>query len=94
MLTKYLVKETSTATPDNKNFAGTVQVAYYGKNQMLIKIETISGTAINDFDPIQKWNIATYGYGRECDAKRSWIYNNPENTKSWSSTVEIVSIEC
>ena len=86
---KYLVKEISTATKDNPNFAGNVQVAIYGKDQKLI---SLNGSEYDDFD-FGEYGIKEYGYNRECDAKRSWIYKNPENTKYWTSTVEVICIE-
>ena len=33
------------------------------------------------------------GYTRECDAKRSWGYKNPETSKNWASTCEVVEFD-
>lgn len=33
---RYLIKVTATARPNNDNFPGVIQTAYYGKDQKLI----------------------------------------------------------
>ena len=86
---KYLIKEVSTATDDNPNFRGEVQERLYGKGMEMIMCK---GTKYDDFD-FSMYKYEEYGYDRECDAKKSWVYKNPENTKYWTSTVEIVCVE-
>ena len=91
-MTRYLVKETSTATEQNPNYAGDVSIYYFGKAEQMLARE---GTHIprDNFNHIE-WYIAEYGYSRKCDAKRAYTYRHPENTKFWTSTVEIVEVEC
>lgn len=90
-MTKFLVKETSTATPMNPNYAGDISIYYFGKGERMIARE---GTHLpyDNFNHIE-WCIAEYGYNRKCDAKRAYAYKHPENTKFWESTVEIVEVE-
>lgn len=89
---KYVVKETSIATNDNPNFAGDVIVTLSGKWQKTISHKSTGKSKDCDFD-LGEYGIKEYGYDRECDAKKSWVYKNPENTKYWTSTVEIVCVE-
>ena len=44
---------------------------------------------------LNNYNILNYGYNRECDAKRSWIYKNPErNSSYWTpDELEIIKVE-
>lgn len=54
---RYLIKVTATARPNNDNFLGVVQTAYYGKDQKLI-----AGTyTYMSPEPI-KGNVLSYGY--------------------------------
>ena len=86
----YLVKETSVATQENPSFAGETSIAFFGKDQSLL---AQCGThAFQHFNHIGIWGKEK-GYKRPSDAKRSWIYKNPENSKFWKSTVEIVEVE-
>ena len=89
---KYLVKETSTATPSNPNYAGDISIYYFGKAERMIARE---GTHLpyDNFDHTE-WLIADYGYNRVCDAKRAYAYKHPENTEFWTSEVEIVEVNC
>ena len=89
---RYLVKETSTATEQNLNFAGKTCTSWVGKNQQLIRHEAPVGYDLASFDRTC-YMAKDYGYKRRCDAMRSWVYKNPENTKYWHSTVEIVEVE-
>lgn len=93
---KYVVKVTSIATEENLNFAGETDITYYGKDMKELAHEGdhakqsmygIKGLGDNP------WLIDEYGYSRACDAKRSWVYKNPENSKFWQSTAEIVEAE-
>ncbi len=84
----YLVKQVSTATPENPNFAGAVHTSYYGKGDTIIASDD---PYINR--PLNEWWVKEYAYTRLCDAKRNWTFNHPENTKYWTSTVEIEEVE-
>lgn len=87
----YLVKETCVATQDNPSFAGETRVYLYGKNQQLISASGSPRAWENS--NFSSTYLASHYYKRECDARRSYIYKNPENTKFWKSTVEIVEVE-
>ena len=86
---KYIVKQVSVATEENKNFRGMVSIGYYGKDQKLIGHYGSFAKEMHDEMELTNYAIKEFGYDRLCDAKRSWIYKNPENTKYWQSTVEI-----
>ena len=88
---KYLIKETSVATQDNPNYAGEVSIVYFGKAEKMLAREGnhIPQDNYNHFD----YMLNEYGYNRLCDAKRSYAYKHPENSRYWTSTVEIVEIE-
>ena len=88
---RYLVKETSVATAENKNFAGEIHVYTFGKGEEMI---SASGHK-RDWENFDRtiYMAKEYGYKRECGAKRSYIYKNPENSKSWKATVEIIEVE-
>lgn len=88
---KYLVKETSIATEDNPSFAGQTAISWMGKGDTILK--HVSPDGKSDCD-LLRYTLDDYGYDRECDAKRNWTYKNPENDKYWTSTVEIVEVEC
>ena len=90
---KYIVMSTSFATKENPNFAGQVAISYYGKNQKLIGHVGTHAKATYSELPLENWLIKEYGYNRLCDAKRSWIFKNPENTQFWRSNTEIIEIE-
>lgn len=54
---RYLIKVTATARPNNDNFPGVVQTAYYGKDQKLI-----AGTyTYMNPEPI-KGDVLSHGY--------------------------------
>lgn len=82
---KYLVKKVSTGTPSNPNFAGEGRVSWHGKGNEFWCEED----CMYYFD----YFLLEYGYNSEAAARRNWSYRNPENTKYWSSTVEIVCFE-
>lgn len=84
---KYLIKEVSTGTPDNPNFAGEVRVSWNGKGSEVCCED--EGWFAGFFD----YFLKEYGYSTETAAKRNWTYRHPENTRYWSSTVEIVGFE-
>lgn len=84
---KYLVKEVSTGTSANPNFAGEVRVSWNGKgNEFCFEDEGF-------FEGFFDYFLREYGYNSEAAARRNWSYRNPENTRYWSSTVEIVCFE-
>ena len=88
---RYIIRTVSTATELNKNFAGQTHTYYYGKGQELIAAYGTQDAYIDR--NLAAWWIKEYGYSRICDAKRSWILNNPENSEWWNSTAEIVAVE-
>ena len=91
-MVKYVVKETSVATPENPNFAGETSIMCYGKDGVVLYR---GGTHCRHPDEhMWMWGVTEYGYNRLCDAKRNWVYKNPENSEYWTSTVEIVEVEC
>ncbi len=79
---RYLVKQISVATKENPNFAGKISTSFHGKDGEFEIGDTHSGHLVRE-----------YGYKRRGDAKRNWTYKNPENSKYWKSTVEIVEVE-
>ena len=96
----YIVKVTSKATPDNKNFAGEVHIDYFGKDQKSIgSYVSKDGGEFVAVDPLNEWRIEEYGYTRLCDARRSWIYKHgnelnkwPDGTSHWEDSAEIVEV--
>ena len=96
-LIRYVVKETSVATENNKNFAGEIGITYTGKETKLL---ACSGKHYeNDpfmkryCSPIPRYLLVDYGYKTEGQAKRSYCYRHPENNGYWKSSAEIVKIE-
>ena len=89
----YLVKHTAIATQDNPNFAGQTAIAYYGKDQTMLVYVGSHAKDVHMEQYTNKYMIREYGYKRECDARRSWIYKNPDEGKYWTVSVEIVSVE-
>lgn len=92
---KYIVKEDSVATAENKNFAGETQIAYFGKEDTCLGAE---GTHIDRYCPtsqtgLNMYMVKEYGYDTEAQARRNWTYRNPENSKWWKSTVSIIAVE-
>lgn len=93
----FVVKVIGTAKESNPNFKGCVICHYYGKDQSLIGGEDIIGNYCKEcgVQPMTDWKVKEYGYKRMCDAKRSWMYNNPCNEEwhHWTETTEIVEVE-
>ena len=89
---KFIVKTISYATDENTNFKGQVSVGYYGKNQKMIGCEGSHSEATYTTMPMSNYFIEQFGYNRLCDAKRSWIFKNPENTKFWKTVVNIIEM--
>ena len=88
----YLVKHTSIATDENSNFAGKVAITYNGIGDRILACYGSYFEATHNTRELTPYMVETFGYLRECDAKRNWTYKNPENTKWWKSTVEIVDV--
>lgn len=86
---KFLVKSVSTATKENPNFAGSVITYWTGKKEAIVASE---GTEWNDIE-MNPYFVEEYGYNRMCDAKRSYDYKHPENSRNWTTVVEIVTVE-
>lgn len=84
----YIIKVVAKATEENPNFAGKEHIYYYGKGQKLI---AAYGTGTID-QPLTEWFIEEYGYTRLCDAKRSWILNNPTHNKHWNEECTIEEV--
>lgn len=80
---KYLVKEVSTGTAEHPNYAGETHVSWNGKD----------GQFCFDGEFYFPYLLNKYGYTRKADAKKNWTYRHPENTRYWTSTVEIVEFE-
>ena len=84
---RYIVKSKSIATEENENFKGSVHYCYHGKEDYHLSMwgEWHKYKAA-------RWELLEYGYKRECDAKRNWSYNHPQNDKHWKTKVEILKI--
>ena len=91
---RYLVMNVTTPTAENvKNWpdnAGQVHVYFYGKEDYKLFAR---GSSWQNFDLINAYQIKEHGYKRECDAKRSYEYKNPQNDNSWRTVVSIIECE-
>lgn len=93
-MTKYIIKNYSKATESNKNFAGEDFIAYYGKENRLVGYTGSHAQRYNQAFPISLRLVEYCGYDRKCDAKRSWVYKNPDrDLPHWKSEVEIIEVE-
>ena len=90
--TYYFVKSVSTATPENKNFAGQVHTYIMGKDSYHLHEDVPDGWYNKDLTDCPN-AIRTYGYKRVCDAKRNYSYTHPQNDLYWQTKVRIVSID-
>lgn len=90
---RFLVKCINKATEINPNFAGTESISYYGKNQKLLGHIGSYAEESHTTMELKGYLVKEYGYIREYDAKRSWCYKNPENSKNWTSTCEVVEFD-
>ena len=90
--TYWFVKSVSTATVENKNFAGEVHTYIIGKNEFRL-FEDVPGGFYNKDLTDCPYCIVEYGYKRLCDAKRSYSYKNPQNDDSWRTSVKFVSVD-
>ena len=84
---KYLVKEVSTGTSVNPSFPGEVRVSWNGKGNEFYFEDEVAFAGFFDYF------LREYGYNTEAAARRNWSYRNPENTRYWSSTVEICEFD-
>ncbi len=86
--TYFLVESIATATERNENFRGEAHLRYYGKEQKCLYSDAPDPfSRKNDLIP---YFVMKYGYTRECDARRSWIYNHPEiDLPYWNTEVSI-----
>lgn len=90
--TYWFVKKVSTATPENKNFAGEVHTYIIGKEYFRLYEDVPGGFYNGDWTKCVHF-VRKYGYKRPCDARRSYAYKNPQNDESWKTTVKLVSID-
>ena len=90
--TYWFVKSVSTATCENKNFAGEVHTYIFGKGEFRL-FEDVPGGFYNKDLTDCPYCVIEYGYKRICDAKRSYSYKNPQNDGSWRTAVKIVSVD-
>lgn len=90
--TYWFVKSVSTATPENKNFAGEVHTYIFGKNDFRLYEDVPGGFYNKDLTDCPNCVIEN-GYKRFGDVRRSYSYKHPENSEYWRTTVKIVSID-
>lgn len=89
-MTKYVIKVVSTAKDSNLSFAGDVNIYYYGKAQCLL----VSKSRYENNLPYLDIMAANYGYDRECDAKKSYIYKTRNDSEEfWASVTTIEKVE-
>lgn len=73
----YLVRTVETATERNEDFPGEEHLSYFGKGEKMLFSAGHKDGAYN-----RNWldarTVREYGYTRECDAKRNWIYKHPD----------------
>lgn len=87
----YAVMALKTATQRNESCAGECRTIIYGKGDKLLFHEG-DKSGWTDCNLLAPYWVRQYGYKRPCDAKRNWSYNNPENTKWWSTETSIVTL--
>ena len=94
---KYAVRQTHRATDNNPNYAGQTAISWYGKAQQMLGYQGDHAEAVHmavDDERI-RFMASLYGYDRECDARRSWVFKNPDQSGFWCTVEnEIVAIEC
>lgn len=61
----------------------------YGKGDEILLSDGDKNLNINHMTPFL---VREYGYKRECDAKRSWAYRNPEVNRYWKAETRIVRL--
>lgn len=87
---RFLVKVTSTATKENKNFAGAVKVRFYGRDERSFDEQ--------DNELYKLYITDKYGYTRKCDAKKNFNFHYPttetvDGSVIWEKEIEIVEVE-
>lgn len=91
---RYLIMNVSIPTEENvKNCpdnAGAVHIHFYGINDYHLFAR---GCGWYNFDLLNAYQIKEHGYKRECDAKRNWAFNNPQNDEHWRTMSQIVTCE-
>ena len=87
----YLVKTITKATEQNEHFKGAVHTHIFGKDGEMLFAET--GDTWIDRDCMTPYFVREYGYKRECDARRSYAYKNPERSIYWQERPEIITVE-
>ena len=87
----YLVKTVTKATEYNEFSKGAVHTHVFGKNCEMLFAET--GDPWIDRDYMTPYYIRNYGYKRECDARRSFAYKNPERSIYWTERPEIIAVD-
>ena len=89
----YIIKCTSVATENNFNFRGETDITFFGKGQRELAHLGTHAESTGSKRELSDYMVREYGYSRKCDAVRSWIYNNPENSEFWKFKCEIVEVE-
>ena len=100
----YFIEIISTATPENKNFAGDVHRYVYGRKEELIAYETVKNVSgspdhLRQYDNTDtKWAAIEYGFksaktaetiGKRLHANDD-IYNGITN---WKNQMNIIEVE-
>ena len=89
-MTKYVIKVVFAAKDSNPSFAGDVNIYYYGKAQCLL----VSKSRYANNLPYLDIMAANYGYDRECDARKSYIYKTRNDSEEfWTSVTTIEKVE-
>lgn len=83
----FVIKVIATATEQNKNFKGTVQTTYYGKQEKILSNEELPA----------KWLVEGFGFktkGAACSAMRALkeVHDRFEKYNTWTHEHSIVEI--
>ena len=94
-MTKYIVVVIAKAKDTNPSFPGQTAVFVYGKNEHMLA-RGGDHYNVNLFGKQKLWksDVREYGYSRECDAKRSYIYTHSACEQYWDERVKVVPFEC
>lgn len=97
MKKRFLIKLVCKATQDNPTFAGETHIYYYGKEQKVL-VSAGSHLEHENYNLID-YMLEDYGYKRECDARRSYIYKTYKTPEDhlpgrhyWDYQVGIIEI--
>ena len=88
---RYLVKVIGRATETNPSHKGETHTYIFGKAEEMLFANT--GDPWIDRDWLSPHFVLEYGYKRECDARRSYAYKNPERSEYWQDRVQIIEVE-